>query len=144
MVAMITVCWCDERSAACGNLPPQVLFDKKDARLQHEAGKAHASFPPKAIGVEYVRDGIVQRAYLNRHFLETEQSVLEGYAVILAAGAIHTPKILLNSGVGAAEKVRQGGSEGSACLVAELPGVGRNLQDHPTVNVKFEISSSAG
>ena len=47
--------------------------------------------------------------------------------VILSAGAIMTPQILVNSGIGPNGKV--------LCL----PGVGRNLQDHPVVGVSFSI-----
>lgn len=46
--------------------------------------------------------------------------------VILAAGAINTPKILMLSGVGDANELRQ---LGATDIVADLPGVGRNLQD---------------
>src|SRR6201982_1980413 len=46
--------------------------------------------------------------------------------VILAAGAIHSPKLLMLSGVGEAKALRSVGID----LVENLPGVGQNLQDH--------------
>src|SRR5499433_3429888 len=46
--------------------------------------------------------------------------------VILCAGAIHTPRLLLLSGVGAHADLERLGIES----VIDLPGVGRNLQDH--------------
>ncbi|MEV2267113.1 GMC family oxidoreductase [Nonomuraea africana] len=46
--------------------------------------------------------------------------------VILSAGAIGSPYLLLRSGVGDAEELRQAGVP----VVHELPAVGRNLQDH--------------
>jgi choline dehydrogenase len=46
--------------------------------------------------------------------------------VILAAGAIHSPKLLMLSGVGEAKMLRSLGID----LVEDLPGVGQNLQDH--------------
>ncbi|HEX3173195.1 MAG TPA: GMC family oxidoreductase N-terminal domain-containing protein [Solirubrobacterales bacterium] len=46
---------------------------------------------------------------------------------ILAAGAIGSPQLLLLSGVGPAEQLREHGIP----VVADLPGVGENLQDHP-------------
>src|ERR1700739_316169 len=46
--------------------------------------------------------------------------------VILAAGAIHSPKLLMLSGVGEAKALRSLGID----LVENLPGVGQNLQDH--------------
>ena len=46
--------------------------------------------------------------------------------VILAAGTIHSPKLLMLSGVGEAKVLRSLGID----VVADLPGVGGNLQDH--------------
>jgi len=47
--------------------------------------------------------------------------------VILAAGTIHTPKILQASGIGAKALLQAA----SIPKVVDLPGVGANLQDHP-------------
>ena len=47
--------------------------------------------------------------------------------IIISAGAIESPKLLLNSGIGNPEKFTKHGIE----TVAELPGVGNNLRDHP-------------
>jgi len=47
--------------------------------------------------------------------------------IIISAGAIESPKLLLNSGIGDPEKFTKHGIE----TVAELPGVGNNLKDHP-------------
>lgn len=49
--------------------------------------------------------------------------------VVLAAGAIGSPVILLRSGIGAAEQIAELGVP----QVAALPGVGENLVDHPSV-----------
>jgi choline dehydrogenase len=54
-----------------------------------------------------------------------------GVEVILAAGAIGTPKLLLLSGIGAPEDLRALG----IAVVHALPGVGRNLTDH--VNIRL-------
>ncbi len=50
--------------------------------------------------------------------------------VILAAGAINTPKLLMLSGVGEAKALRSLGIN----VVENLPGVGENLQDHVLVS----------
>jgi choline dehydrogenase len=50
--------------------------------------------------------------------------------VILASGAIHSPKLLMLSGVGEAKALRTLGID----VVANLPGVGENLQDHVLVS----------
>ena len=46
--------------------------------------------------------------------------------MILAAGAIHSPKLLMLSGIGDANALRSLGID----VVENLPGVGENLQDH--------------
>ncbi|HEY8001638.1 MAG: GMC family oxidoreductase [Vicinamibacteria bacterium] len=56
--------------------------------------------------------------------------------VILSAGAIGSPQILMLSGIGAPEELREAGIEPRH----ELPGVGRNLQDHPYLTMLWEIS----
>ncbi len=64
--------------------------------------------------------GIEVDQYGERLEITAEQSV------ILAAGAIGSPSLLLHSGIGPAEDLRE---VGIACRI-DLPGVGRNLQDH--------------
>jgi choline dehydrogenase-like flavoprotein len=56
--------------------------------------------------------------------------------VILAAGAIGSPQLLLLAGIGPADELREAGVD----VHHELPGVGRNLQDHPFLTVLSEVS----
>jgi choline dehydrogenase-like flavoprotein len=51
--------------------------------------------------------------------------------VILSAGTINTPQLLMLSGVGPAAHLREHG----ITVVADVPGVGENLHDHPTAPV---------
>jgi choline dehydrogenase-like flavoprotein len=53
--------------------------------------------------------------------------------VVLAAGALASPAILLRSGIGPADELAAHGIE----VVADLPGVGRNLHDHLLSPVLF-------
>lgn len=53
--------------------------------------------------------------------------------VVLCAGAYGTPEILLRSGVGPAHQLRRLDID----VVADVPGVGENLHDHPTVELTF-------
>lgn len=71
----------------------------------------------RATGVEYVRSGSVERA-------------LSG-ELILSAGAVASPHLLLRSGIGPARDLRALGVD----VVHDLPGVGQNLQDHLSVAV---------
>ncbi|HSD80925.1 MAG TPA: GMC family oxidoreductase N-terminal domain-containing protein, partial [Solirubrobacteraceae bacterium] len=52
-----------------------------------------------------------------------------GREVVLAAGAIGSPQLLLLSGIGPADDLRRAG----VAVTVDLPGVGANLQDHPYV-----------
>ena len=58
--------------------------------------------------------------------------------VLLSAGAIGSPQLLLLSGIGAPEELRDAGVQ----VAHELPGVGRNLQDHPFLTVLWEVSDT--
>jgi choline dehydrogenase len=65
-----------------------------------------------------------------------EQLVRAEREVLLSAGAINSPQLLLLSGVGPAEELRAAGVQ----VRHDLPGVGRNLQDHPFLTVLWEVS----
>jgi len=52
-----------------------------------------------------------------------------GREIILSGGAYNTPQLLLLSGIGPAEDLREHG----IAVVRDLPGVGQNLQDHPSI-----------
>ncbi len=56
--------------------------------------------------------------------------------VILSAGAIGSPQLLMLSGVGPVDQLRQFGVP----VICDLPGVGENLQDHPAVPVAYECT----
>ena len=73
----------------------------------------------RAVGVEYSRAGETRQVFVERE-------------VILSGGAINSPQLLLLSGVGDAEQLR----EHDIPVVAHLPGVGRNLQDHLDLRVQ--------
>lgn len=67
----------------------------------------------RAVGVEYLHEGMLHQVRVNQE-------------VILSAGAFESPKLLLQSGIGNAEYLQGLGIS----VVADLPGVGQNLQDH--------------
>jgi len=75
----------------------------------------------RAVGVRYLRDGRYAEARARRE-------------VILSAGAIGSPQLLLLSGVGPRAQIELHGIP----LVHELPGVGENLQDHLDIHVTWK------
>ena len=62
-----------------------------------------------------------------------ERFSVEGEQIVVSAGAIASPQLLLLSGVGSAEHLRSLGID----VVHDLPGVGQNLRDHPAVFILF-------
>lgn len=77
----------------------------------------------RATGVEFVHDGSAQRADASGE-------------VVLSGGAINSPKLLLLSGIGPADELRALGVD----VVHDLPGVGKNLQDHMDVYLTAETA----
>jgi choline dehydrogenase len=74
--------------------------------------------------------------------LEIEQAgarstISARHEIILCAGAINSPQLLMLSGIGPEEHLREMG----IAPVHHLPGVGAHLQDHPTVHVAMENPS---
>jgi choline dehydrogenase len=57
-------------------------------------------------------------------------------SVVLCAGALRTPQLLMLSGIGPAGDLAAAGIE----VVTDLPGVGRNLQDHPIVTAGWPVT----
>lgn len=78
----------------------------------------------RAVGVQVVVDGTAVREYADQ--------------VVLSAGAIHSPAILLRSGVGPAGHLRSLGID----VHQDLP-VGHGLQDHPMVFVEIPLAEDA-
>ncbi|MEG4396697.1 GMC family oxidoreductase N-terminal domain-containing protein [Microcoleus sp. BROC3] len=77
----------------------------------------------RTVGVEYLHEGTLHQVWVDRE-------------VILSAGAFDSPKLLLLSGIGDAKHLKALGIP----VVADLPGVGQNLQDHPVVSVTHEAT----
>ena len=78
----------------------------------------------RAFAVRVVIDGVVQ--------------TIDAGTIILSAGAIHSPAILMRSGVGDADQLRALGIG----VVADLPGVGEHLSDHPLVQIGLQLKES--
>lgn len=90
----------------------QILTHAQVQRILVERGRA--------TGVQLLRKGKDQQYRARRE-------------VILSAGAIASPQLLMLSGIGPADHLREHAIE----PVLDLPGVGQNLQDHLAATVKY-------
>jgi len=77
----------------------------------------------RAVGVEYLDGGQAKTARADRE-------------VIVSAGAIGSPHLLLRSGIGPADHLREVGVP----VAHELPGVGQNLHDHVDVFLIYDLT----
>ena len=77
----------------------------------------------RVTGVEYSQSGKLHRVECSKE-------------VVLSAGAINSPQLLQCSGIGDRDWLNEAGVE----TIHELPGVGRNLQDHLQIRLVFQTS----
>ncbi|MEV0778733.1 GMC family oxidoreductase N-terminal domain-containing protein [Streptomyces sp. NPDC050428] len=94
-----------------------VVTDAQVQRLLMDNGRCR--------GAEYVRNGKPGTVHAERE-------------VVLSAGAIGSPQILMLSGIGPADHLRQLGIP----VRADLPGVGANLHDHPLAWISYGVKKS--
>ena len=99
-------------SAAMAYLRP--AMKRRNIRVLTHAHATRVEFEGRrAVGVRYIRRGM-------EHFARA------GKEVVLCGGPINSPQLLLLSGIGPATQLR----EFDVPVVADLKGVGENLQDH--------------
>lgn len=112
-------------SAATVFLDP--IADRPNLRLETGAHATRVLFEGgRAVGIEYLQAGEVKRARAERE-------------VVLSAGALLSPKLLMLSGIGPADHLRAHGID----VLADLPGVGQNLQDHVQLPVVYKRKTEA-
>ncbi|KAI0175054.1 choline dehydrogenase [Pestalotiopsis sp. NC0098] len=86
------------------------------------------------------RIGFDEQTAVNVTYINTETNevtVLEAKEIILAAGALNTPKLLLQSGVGPKDNLTALNIE----VVADVPGIGAKLYDHHASYVQVEVTA---
>ncbi|KAK8115455.1 hypothetical protein PG984_011957 [Apiospora sp. TS-2023a] len=108
--------------AVIGDRPNYDLLVKhKVTGVLYPDGDPHEG--PPAVEIRSLRDGSVFTSRPTRE-------------VIISAGAVHTPQILQRSGIGPSGLLRRAGID----VVADLPGVGYNFQDHPSIRFGVNIT----
>ncbi|HVJ28190.1 MAG TPA: GMC family oxidoreductase N-terminal domain-containing protein [Vicinamibacterales bacterium] len=113
-------------SAAVAFLAP-VLDDPRLTVITEAEARKVLFDGNRAVGVEYVEGKKPRYAQASKE-------------VILTAGPLVTPKILMHSGVGPKDHLAEHGLE---CLV-DSPGVGQNFQDHPIISMTFTTKGAYG
>ncbi len=106
-------------SAAAAYLHPAVVA----GRVGLETGALATSLViqnGRVHGVRYLKNGVLRTVRAERE-------------VILSGGAINSPHVLMLSGIGHGEHL----AEHDIDTVVDLPGVGANLQDHPSIGVDY-------
>jgi choline dehydrogenase len=97
------------------------VLDRANLHVEVEALILRVLFENgRAVGIEFQHKG-------ERHQVRARKEV------ILACGAVSTPQLLMLSGIGDADYLRRF----DIPVVANLPGVGQNLQDHLDVTVQY-------
>ncbi|MFO1058202.1 MAG: GMC family oxidoreductase N-terminal domain-containing protein [Dongiaceae bacterium] len=112
-------------SAAAAFLHP--VADRPNLRVETNAQATSLIVRgSRAVGVEYLKMG-------------RPESAVAGVEIVLCGGAINSPQLLLLSGIGPAADLRRLGIP----VLLDLPGVGRNLQDHLQVISRCEVTEPA-
>jgi len=97
-----------------------VITEAQVQRVEFDRSPVASGGQPVACGVTYRCKGITQSVKAERE-------------VILSAGALRSPQLLQLSGIGERSHLQSLGIE----MVSELPAVGENLHDHPTLKLQY-------
>ncbi len=117
-------------SAASAFLKP--ALKRPNLRLETHAMVEHVVMQNgRAVGVAWSRGSAKDSGEEVEHHVSTANA-----CVILAAGAVQTPKLLELSGIGQGERIKSLGLE----VVRHSPGVGENLQDHLQLRPIYKVS----
>jgi choline dehydrogenase len=101
-------------------------MDRPNLTVITHALVTHLTFEGKRVtGVEISHEGRIHR-------------IRAGLEVVLSLGAIQTPKVLMQSGIGDQGELRRFGIP----VVQHLPGVGQNFQDHARFGCVWEYSEA--
>jgi choline dehydrogenase len=106
-----------------------------DAFLRPALGRPNLELATGATVLRVELDG-TRAVGVRVHDRRGERVIRAEREVVLSAGAIGSPQLLMLSGIGPAGELGEVG----VTVRHDLPGVGRNLQDHPFVTMIYEVS----
>ncbi len=111
----------------------RVRFSTALGYLSQGRHRLNLTIRPDCAALRILFDGQQARAVIVESGGET--FTVEGEEIILCAGAIGSPQLLMLSGVGPAADLQGLGIP----VVQDLPGVGQNLRDHPKVYLTWQV-----
>jgi 5-(hydroxymethyl)furfural/furfural oxidase len=137
--------WCEDRNAPEGTgispAPRNVRNERRvstnDAYLEPARGRDNLTILGDTLVERVEFDG--QRAVGVRVSTAAGKDIFQGGEVILAAGALQSPAILMRSGIGGAAEIASCGIE----PLIDLPSVGGNLTEHPIALIRFALRPEA-
>jgi choline dehydrogenase-like flavoprotein len=106
-----------------------------DAYLRPALSRSNLQVATGAQVLDVELDGAIARGVRYRDRRGRQQTARAEREVILAAGALVSPQLLMLSGIGPAEQLR----EHQITVAVDLPGVGENLQDHPYITCVWDV-----
>ncbi|MFC7376417.1 MULTISPECIES: GMC family oxidoreductase [unclassified Brachybacterium] len=110
-------------SSSVSYLHPVMERENLHILTGHHVAQVLFDADQRATGVEYVDNAFGRSSVMHAR-----------REVVLSAGAIDSPKLLMLSGIGPADHLRELGIE----VRVDSPGVGSNLQDHPEAVISWE------
>jgi choline dehydrogenase len=111
-----------------------------DAYLRPALDRPNLTVIADALVSKLVMDGRRCRGVVYTAGGQEQQVEAAAHDVVMCAGAVGTPQLLMLSGIGPAEHLRETGIN----VVADLPGVGSNLHDHPMCWVTYAAATPLG
>ena len=137
--------WADDHNAPEGsgvspwamNMRHERRVSTNDAYLEPARERANLTIVGDALVDRVECDGLQVAGVRVR--VNGGETVMRGRNVVLCAGAIHSPAILMRSGIGPAEALRAVG----VTPLVDAPGVGENLGEHASATLEVQLRPDA-
>ena len=137
--------WVDDHNAPQGsgvspwamNMRRERRVSTNDAYLEPARARSNLTIVGDALVDRVECDGL--RVTGVRVRANNGEIVMRGRTVVLCAGAIHSPAILMRSGIGPAEALRAVG----VTPLVDAPGVGENLGEHASITLEAQLRPDA-
>ncbi|MDH5738278.1 MAG: GMC family oxidoreductase N-terminal domain-containing protein, partial [Gammaproteobacteria bacterium] len=116
----------------------RVRYSSSQAYLIPARKRSNLTILTHAQAANIIMEGQVAKGVVFKH-KDSLQSAVARKEVILCGGSINSPQLLMLSGIGPAESLKKVGID----VVAHVPGVGKNLHEHPCLVMQARIKGPA-